>query len=141
MKERKGFLQQAARTVILAALAAGTAGVVIAWTGPSAAAPGNNVLAPINTGATAQTKSATFTATDVCNGTTCLSTVANNVNTNSGRVIFGGGWQWSTVAGCYVANWITGGCSCPAYAPNARWVYYMDTNSTYGGGRGYLCSN
>jgi hypothetical protein len=191
------LLQQATRVVVLSVLAAGTFGVVLAWTGPSAAAPANNVSAPIHAGATGQTKSgflglngATASYAITVNGTASgwtgvfnwppasapassygilvgssaggYSQFQNNAGyysllayssyglyTNgtiyagagiSGPGGFGGGFQLTSGGGCYVGNTATGGgCSCPGYAPNARWAYYMDTNSTYGGGRGYLC--
>lgn len=56
-----------------------------------------------------------------------------------GKNAFGGGFEMSSGGGCYVANAWTTGCSCPSFAPSAAYTYYMDTNSTYGGGRGYTC--
>lgn len=38
---------------------------VLAWTGPTAAPPNNNVAAPINVSATAQTKAGSFTASGI----------------------------------------------------------------------------
>jgi hypothetical protein len=126
------FLKQGVRIAVLIAIIVSISGAALAWTGPTTAPPNGNVSAPINTSATAQTKSGVLYGSNFCltSPSVCMSTV-----------LFGGGYQLSTVAGCYVANWVTGGCSCPSYAPYSRWVYYMDTNSTYGGGRGYLCSS
>ncbi len=56
----KDFLQKAARVVVLSALAAGTFSLALAWTGPTAAPPGNNTAAPINTSSTPQVKSGPF---------------------------------------------------------------------------------
>jgi len=190
------FLKQVARAVVFAAIALGSSGVALAWTGPTTAPPGGNVSAPINTSATGQNKAGPFgvnggyslgypfsvsnagfsswtaifnwpynTATgygilvgssasgysQFQNGSGYYSLIAYGsygLYTNGsvyaaggigGPGGFGGGFQLTNGGGCYVANTATGGCSCPGYAPNARWAYYMDTNSTYGGGRGYLC--
>jgi hypothetical protein len=195
MDKGKEFVLQGVRVALLAGIAAASFSLVSAWTGPTAAAPGNNTAAPINTSATAQTKAGTLTTggltsnggtgigvyggstnnyglyghSDTSWGAVITQTGGNlglvvennagtiyselmqggwglvtnqNVNTSGyyyGLNAFGGGFEMTSGGGCYVGNPWTGGCSCPSFAPSAAYTYYMDTNSTYGGGRGYLC--
>ncbi|HET8581406.1 MAG TPA: hypothetical protein VFL98_02980 [Candidatus Paceibacterota bacterium] len=53
-------------------------GVVLAWTGPTASAPSNNVSAPVNVGATSQIKTGGFWASSIgsdngyCIGSSCI---------------------------------------------------------------------
>lgn len=106
----RDFLERAVKVAVLAALAGGTFGIVLAWTGPSTTPPNGNTAAPINVSSTAQTKAGAFTASNLCTSAgICLS---NNV-------ISGGMWEVYSIGGCLVPNAFTNACSCPAYAPNA----------------------
>lgn len=113
----KKFAQEVARVVVLAALAAGTFGVVLAWTGPTAAPPAGNTSAPINISSTAQTKAGAITVSDVCtSGGKCLS----GALTSTGGKAFGGVFvAYSSNGAPEANNPFTGGISCPSWAPNA----------------------
>ena len=64
MSKLRDFVGQATRVIVLSALAAGTFGIVFAWTGPTATPPGNNASAPINLSSTDQTKAGRIYASD-----------------------------------------------------------------------------
>lgn len=53
---RVAFLQKIVRASLFFAIAATTAAPALAWTGPTAAPPNNNVSAPLNVSSTAQSK-------------------------------------------------------------------------------------
>lgn len=85
------------------ALTAG-ATVVYAWTGPTGTAPNNNVAAPLNTSATAQTKSGNLTISGVLNlGNGVFNTAAGgtvlDANGNWVRTYGTGGWYNQTYGG------------------------------------------
>lgn len=62
---------------------------------------------------------------DVCiNGGKCLSSTA------SGPTV-GGGFENLSNGQCWVVNSVTGGCSCPSYAPYARNINYSYYNPSY----------
>lgn len=74
------------------------ASVAFAWTGPTASPPNNNTPAPINVGATTQTKSG-----DICTdagGGKCLSTVGGGVL--SCALASGGNWAYGGLVCCKV---------------------------------------
>lgn len=129
MKAVRNFLLQCARVAALSALAASTVTVVLAWTGPSTAAPGNNVFAPINTGATAQTKSGSITAANFC--------LPSGICLSQSGYMFGGAYGWYP-AGCYSNNPTTGSCSCPSPTV-ARLIIRADYASTFVGAYTYIC--
>ncbi|HET8581402.1 MAG TPA: tail fiber domain-containing protein [Candidatus Paceibacterota bacterium] len=72
-------------------------GVVLAWTGPTASAPSNNVSAPINVGSTAQIKTGGFWASSIgsdsgyCIGSSCITSwpsASTDLWTKSGSSIY-----------------------------------------------------
>ncbi len=80
-----------------------SAGTVAAWTGPTGVAPNNNVSAPINVSATAQTKAGPFTIQTPTNGTGFSITTGT-----SGKFSVGdgtAGWTVMSLYGTADANW------------------------------------
>lgn len=146
MQRLREFLFRAVQVVVLSALAAGTFGIVVAWTGPSAAAPSNNVLTPINTGATAQTKSGGLTVGSLTTGGAVTATgnitganvcLSNGICLKQNGYMFGGAYGWYP-SGCYSNNPMTGSCTCPSPTA-ARLIIRSDYASTYVGAYTYIC--
>ncbi len=158
MERFKHFAWQVTRVVVLTVLATGTFVTVIAWTGPSVGAPSGNIGIPVNTSATSQTKAGaltigTFTSTaNVTVGSAVYTTTGDiympwasnqylstvySGSTNTGHK-FGGGWGWAAAGYCRIANYYTGGCSCPAWAPSAAMIFNQNDN-TGTWYSGYVC--
>lgn len=127
--------------VIIGLIVATGATIVYAWTGPTATAPNGNVAAPINTSATTQTKTGSFTVSGVFTIANGLfnSTAGGTVLDANGRWIrtYGvGGWYNQTYAGgWYMADstWIRNYGSKQVYLDNNIYAtaFYDTNNSAY----------
>lgn len=108
---------------------------VRAWTEPTAAPPGGNVGAPINTSANPQTKAGSFTsngnitANQFCLGGVCISAWPSGVTPATPctcRITEWGGYYWLDNALGYPLGqtpWPAGSYSCMLVAPSSNGLF------------------
>lgn len=128
---------------------------IIAWTVPSAAAPNNNVSAPLTQGlgTTYQSRDTGLGLTGPVNITNagaqdnkltapkiCLNNSADNTNCitdwsdisgTSAPGAYGGSYVWNNSwSNCHIGNRFTGGCSCPA-GFSAHYMMTVENSRSY----------